>query len=111
MMNKENVLVIRGDALKKQNKTKLFEDITLFDFNLSESFHKASIVIFVDYLGKTKIIKNRFGDDGNIMPNYKIERLTNRYTEAEKFIYSLNWLERIFISRKRRNFLEDRGLI
>lgn len=38
----------------------------------------------------------------------KIEELTNRYIEAEKFIMDLNWLERLFCSRKITMFLKTR---
>lgn len=38
----------------------------------------------------------------------KMEELTERYIEAEKFIMELNWLERLFCSRKIRKFLKSR---
>ncbi len=36
----------------------------------------------------------------------RMEELTERYIEAEKFIMSLNWFERIFFERKVRLFLK-----
>ncbi len=38
----------------------------------------------------------------------KMEQLTERYIEAEKFIMELNWLERLFCSNKITNFLKSR---
>ena len=38
----------------------------------------------------------------------KMEELTERYIEAEKFIMDLNWFERLFCSRKIRKFLKSR---
>lgn len=38
----------------------------------------------------------------------KIEQLTERYIEAEKFIMELNWFERLFCSRKISKFLKSR---
>ena len=38
----------------------------------------------------------------------KMEELTERYIEAEKFIMELNWFERLFCSRKIRRFLKSR---
>lgn len=40
----------------------------------------------------------------------KMEELTERYIEAEKFIMKLNWLERLFCSRKIRKFLKSRTI-
>lgn len=37
----------------------------------------------------------------------KIEQLTERYINAEKFIMDLNWLERLFCSRKITKFLKN----
>lgn len=39
----------------------------------------------------------------------KIEKLTERYIEAEKFIMELNWFQRLFCSRKITNFLKSRN--
>lgn len=39
----------------------------------------------------------------------KMEQLTDRYIEAEKFIMELNWLERLFCSRKITKFLKSRS--
>jgi len=38
----------------------------------------------------------------------QIEQLTNRYVEAEEFIMKLNWIERLFCSRKILKFLKSR---
>lgn len=38
----------------------------------------------------------------------KMEELTERYIEAEKFIMELNWFERLFCSRKITKFLKSR---
>lgn len=38
----------------------------------------------------------------------QIEKLTNRYIEAEKFIMELNFFERLFCSRKISKFLKSR---
>lgn len=38
----------------------------------------------------------------------KMEELTERYIEAEKFIMELNWFERLFCSRKIKKFLKSR---
>lgn len=38
----------------------------------------------------------------------EMEQLTNRYIEAERFISELNWFEKLFISRKVKNFLKSR---
>ena len=38
----------------------------------------------------------------------KIEKLTERYIESEKFIMELNWFERIFCSTKITRFLKSR---
>jgi hypothetical protein len=39
----------------------------------------------------------------------KIEKLTERYIEAEKFIMELNWFQRLFCSRKITKFLKSRN--
>ncbi len=38
----------------------------------------------------------------------KMEQLTERYIDAEKFIIGLNWFERLFCSRKIIKFLKSR---
>jgi hypothetical protein len=38
----------------------------------------------------------------------KMEQLTERYIDAEKFITELNWVERLFCSRKITKFLKSR---
>ena len=38
----------------------------------------------------------------------KMEQLTERYIDAEKFIVELNWFERLFCSRKITKFLKSR---
>ena len=38
----------------------------------------------------------------------KMEQLTERYIDAEKFIMELNWLERLICSRKITEFLKSR---
>lgn len=38
----------------------------------------------------------------------KMEELTERYIEAEQFIMNLNWFERLFCSKKIRNFIASR---
>lgn len=38
----------------------------------------------------------------------KLEQATDRYIEAESFIMSLNWFERLFCSRKINKFLKSR---
>ena len=39
----------------------------------------------------------------------RMEKLTERYIEAEKFIMELNWFERLFCSRKITKFLNSRS--
>jgi hypothetical protein len=39
----------------------------------------------------------------------KMEQLTERYIDAEKFIMDLNWFERLFCSRKITKFLKSRS--
>ena len=39
----------------------------------------------------------------------KMEQLTERYIDAEKFIMGLNWFERLFCSRKITKFLKSRS--
>lgn len=39
----------------------------------------------------------------------KMEQLTERYIDAEKFIMELNWIERLFCSRKITKFLNSRS--
>ncbi len=38
----------------------------------------------------------------------KMEQLTERYIDAEKFIMELNWFERLFCYRKVTKFLKSR---
>ena len=38
----------------------------------------------------------------------QIEQLTDRYIEAEKFLIELNWIERLFFSRKLLKFIDSR---
>lgn len=38
----------------------------------------------------------------------KMEKLSERYIDAEKFIMDLNWIERLFCSRKITKFLMSR---
>jgi hypothetical protein len=37
----------------------------------------------------------------------KLEKLTERYIDAEKFIAELNWIERLFCSGKIAKFLKS----
>ena len=39
----------------------------------------------------------------------KMEQLTERYIDAEKFIMDLNWFERLFCSSKIKKFLKSRS--
>lgn len=38
----------------------------------------------------------------------RYEQCSDRYMEAEKFIMDLNWIERLFCSRKIKKFLQSR---
>jgi hypothetical protein len=38
----------------------------------------------------------------------RMEKLTERYIEAEEFIMNLNWFQRLFCSKKIKNFLKSR---
>lgn len=38
----------------------------------------------------------------------KLEELTERYIESEKFLMELNWFERLFCSKKVTRFLKSR---
>jgi hypothetical protein len=38
----------------------------------------------------------------------RMENLTERYIEAEEFIMNLNWFQRLFCSKKIKNFLKSR---
>ena len=104
----EALILERTDLLVESNK-KVIEDITHRDFELStiKLTSKFHVVLFVDENGRTKIIKNRFGDESERF-NFnqlldKYELVNNRYIEAERFLVSLikiNWWKRLFIKRK-----------
>ena len=38
----------------------------------------------------------------------RMEKLTERYIEAEEFIMNLNWFQRLFCSKKNKNLLKSR---
>jgi len=40
----------------------------------------------------------------------KMEQLSERYIDAEKFIMKLNWFERLFCSKKITKFLKSRAV-
>lgn len=113
-MRVDEVLVLeRKDLIVDYNK-KVIEDITHRDFVLSTTklTIKYNIVLFVDENGRTKIIKNRFGDEGerfNINQLMdKLELSTNRYIEAEKFLVFLKEMglwNRLFLNKKITKYL------
>ena len=113
-MRYDEVLVLeRKDLIVDHNK-KVIEDITHRDFELSTTklTIKYNIVLFIDENGRTKIIKNRFGDEGerfniNQLMN-KLELSVDRYIEAEKFLVFLSKMKiwnRLFLKEKITKYL------
>ena len=57
------------------------------------------------------LVKNYNMENTKIIAEFslnKMEQLTERYIDAEKFITELNWFERLFCSRKITKFLKSR---
>ena len=61
-MIKNEVIILNRDDKVFHNKNKEFDKIEYYDFKISrEIFSKASIILFIDNNGRTKILKNRYG--------------------------------------------------
>jgi hypothetical protein len=62
-MIKTDVIIYERIDLIVHSKNKDISEIKYCDFRISnEIFNKASIVLFVDDNGRTKILKNRYGN-------------------------------------------------
>jgi hypothetical protein len=67
-------IVLFRENLTHSSKNKSFEEITLCDFAYSDDPRANSfkipammeIIIFVDIMGRTKILKNRWGANGEV---------------------------------------------
>ena len=61
----ENALILGRDDMFDSDKSKSIMLVDFSHFKVSRSdMNNISIVIFIDYNGQTKILKNRFGDNG-----------------------------------------------
>jgi hypothetical protein len=71
--NARTVVLFRRN-LNQMSKDKKFDEITLVDFTYSDDPRANSfkipammdIIMFVDIMGRTKILKNRWGADGEV---------------------------------------------
>lgn len=67
-MKTENVLILERDDIIESSKYKNFFDVEFNDFSLStKPFQLNGIIFFIDDNGYTKILRNRYGDEGNVM--------------------------------------------
>ncbi len=66
MIKTDCLILERGDLIGSKKNIDI-KEIEYTDFNFREPFIKSSMVIFVDNdpSGKTKILKNRYGNQGN----------------------------------------------
>jgi len=65
MSNIQRILVLTKEDLAEQHKDKTLEEIGVTDFKYSvKQFHTEPFVIFVDNTLGTKLLKNRYGNDG-----------------------------------------------
>jgi hypothetical protein len=68
------VLVLRREDLILEAQDKAFKDVRAFDLKFEymnhgdKSFQWADVVIFVKNDGSTKLLKNRWGNDGFVNP-------------------------------------------
>ena len=61
MINCQTIILQRSD-LSKSCQTDVFEYINLNSFFISRDIiHKSEIILFMDELGNTKMLKNKFG--------------------------------------------------
>lgn len=67
-MRKEETLILGREDMIETQKGKDILLIDFTDFKISKRHFQANgIILFIDNNGKTKILKNRFGDKGNSM--------------------------------------------
>lgn len=80
-MKEETTLILWREDLNPRSSNKSFNDINYNDFTVSWEFCiKQPIVLFMDNDGKTKMLKNRYGNDDKLHPN--VEKII-RYTIKE----------------------------
>ncbi len=66
MKKVETLILEREDLIERYNYV-LFEEIEYSHFNISrEHLIEKPLIIFIDKAGRTKILKNRFGDQGAV---------------------------------------------
>ena len=89
-MKKEETLILgREDMFEtQQGKNILLIDFTDFKISVNKILENG-IIVFIDNNGDTKILKNRFGDEGNRMfirtidVMERIESLMDEYKQAK----------------------------
>ena len=89
-MKKEETLILgREDMFEtQQGKNILLIDFTDFKISVNKILENG-IIVFIDNNGDTKILKNRFGDEGNRMfirtidVMKRIESLMDEYKQAK----------------------------
>jgi len=81
-MRKEETLIVGREDLIDNSKSKDILLINFTDFNSSMNpFQNNNIVLFIDDNGETKIMKNRFGDDGQSIYKRIIEDVKKNLTD------------------------------
>ena len=67
-MRKEEILILSREDMSDNENSK---DITLIDFTdfkiSTKHFKENGIISFIDNNGQTKILKNRYGDNGHVI--------------------------------------------
>ncbi len=65
-MRKESTIIFTREDLVKESENKMLNQIGLNDLKCSvDVLHKESIILFIDFDGTTRILKNRFGSKVN----------------------------------------------
>lgn len=71
-MRKEETLILDRDDLINSSRDKTIADINFMDFKISlKPAREVNIVLFMDDNGESKVLKNRYGDEGRVMGKQK----------------------------------------
>ena len=97
-----NALLLTRKDLIKKSENKSFDDINHMDFNCYQDYKKYNLSIFVDDYGQTKVLKNRYGDGGNVISYKKQEFIP---TISKVFIPKTVKINNSIKTSKLRNFI------
>lgn len=109
-----NILIFRREDLLRDRCDKTFDELIYYDFKSDsrETMLTMPVIMFIDDNGETKILKNRWGDEGNINPiKYKEMNFMNKNNaiiERNRIDEFINDVEKIQLlnNRSEKCFLE-----